>query len=102
MSHTASNSHLSWDSVLLLLFLSFVYYVIGRCSSNGLYSMLYIGCAMGILQCLIIHEGGLYVIYFMEHGFDLNRVFGPIQLAPYMPQMISGSDTDDSGNEKED
>jgi hypothetical protein len=64
--------------------------------------MFYLGCAIGVLQCLIIHEGGLYVVYIMEHGFDLNRVFGPIQLAPYMPQIISGSDTDDSGNEKED
>jgi len=57
---------------------------------------------MGILQCLIIHEGGLYVIYFLEHGFDFSRLFEHIQLAPYIPQIISGSDTDDDYNEKED
>jgi len=38
------------------------------------------GCATGILQCLL-----------------------HIQLAPFIPQIVSGSDTDDDGeNEKED
>ena len=60
------------------------------------------GCAMGILQCLIIHEGGLYVIYFLENYSDFSRLFEHIQLAPYIPQIISGSDTDDDYNEKED
>ncbi len=105
MTQTFSNSqdHLSWDSVLLFLFLSLVYYVIGWCSSNGLYSMFCFGCAMGILQCLAIHEGGLYVSSFMENYPDFSRLFEHIQLAPFIPQIISGSDTDDDGeNEKED
>jgi len=38
----------------------------GCCSSNGLFDMFCFGCAMGILQCLIIHEGELYIISFME------------------------------------
>jgi len=59
------------------------------------------GCAMGILQCLAIHEGGLYVISFMENYPDFNRLFEHIQLAPFIPQIISGSDTDGE-NEKED
>ena len=104
-THTFSNSqdHLSWDFVLIFLLLSFVYYVIGRCSSNGLHSMFYVGCAIGILQCLAIHEGGLYMISFMENYPDFSRLFEHIQLAPYTPQIISGSDTDDDGeNEKED
>jgi hypothetical protein len=65
--------------------------------------MFYFGCAMGILQCLAIHEGGLYVISFMKNYPDFSRLFEHIQLAPFIPQIISGSDTDDDGeNEKED
>jgi len=94
--------HLAWDFILILLFLSFVYYIIGWCSSNGLFDMFCFGCAMGILQCLAIHEGGLYVISFMENYPDFSRLFEHIQLAPFIPQIISGSDTDDGENEKED
>ena len=86
-----NRDHLSWDSVLLFLFLSFVYYVIGRCSSDELYSTFCFGCAMGILQCLIIHEGGLYVIYVLESYPDFSRLFEHIQLSPYTPQIVSGS-----------
>ena len=105
MTQTLSNSqdHLSWDFILILLFLSLVYYIIGWCSSNGLFDMFCFGCAMGILQCLVIHEGGLYAISFMENYPDFSRLFEHIQLAPYIPQIISGSDTDDDGeNEKDD
>ena len=107
MSHTLSipqnQAHLSWDFILLFLLLSFVYYVIGQYSSDGLHSMFYFGCAIGVLQCLVIHEGGLYVISFMENYSDFSRLFEHVQLAPYIPQIISGSDTDDDGeNEKED
>jgi hypothetical protein len=105
MTQTLSNSqdHLSWDFILILLFLSLVYYIIGWCSSNGLFDMFCFGCAMGILQCLVIHEGGLYAISFMENYPDFSRLFEHIQLAPFIPQIISGSDTDDDGeNEKED
>jgi hypothetical protein len=105
MTQTLSNSqdHLSWDFILIFLSFSFVYYVIGQYSSSGLNSMFYFGCAIGILQCLVIHEGGLYAISFMENYPDFSRLFEHIQLAPYIPQIISGSDTDDDGeNEKDD
>ena len=90
MSHTLSipqnQAHLSWDFILLFLLLSFVYYVIGLCSSNGLYSMFYVGCAIGILQCLVIHEGGLYVISFMENYPDyIDKLLEHIQLASFTP-----------------
>ena len=95
--------HLAWDFILILLFLSLVYYIIGWCSSNGLFDMFCFGCAMGILQCLVIHEGGLYAISFMENYPDFSRLFEHIQLAPFIQQIISGSDTDDDGeNEKDD
>ena len=61
---------------------------------------------MGILQCLIVHEGGLYIIYFLEnHAYvDFSRLFGHIQLAPYVPQVLSGSEEDgySEGSEDED
>jgi hypothetical protein len=39
----------------------------------------------------------------MENYPDFSRLFEHIQLAPFIPQIISGSDTDDDGeNEKED
>ena len=102
MSQTRSlsneNTHLSWDSLLVLVFIAFIYYILGRVSTNTLHSIYYFGCAMGILQCLIVHEGGLYIIYFLENHahVDFSRLFGHIQLAPYAPQVLS-DDEDESG-----
>ena len=103
MSQTRSLSgettHLSWDSILVLVFIAFVYYILGRVSTNTLHSIYYFGCAMGILQCLIVHEGSLYIIYFLENHahVDFSRLFGHIQLAPYVPQVLSGSEDEESG-----
>ena len=75
-------------------------------STNTLHSIYYFGCAMGILQCLIVHEGSLYIIYFLENHAHVNfsRLFGHIQLAPYVPQVLSGSEEDgySEGSEDED
>ncbi len=105
-THTLSNepTHLSWDSLLILLFIAFVYYVIGRFISNIPYSLYYFGCAMGILQCIFVHQSGLYLYYFLaNHGdVDFARLFGHIQLAPYTPQILSGSDTDEEDYSDED
>jgi len=97
-SLSSTTTHLPWDSILVLVFIAFVYYILGRVSTNTLHSLYYYGCAMGILQCLIVHEGSLYIIYFLENHahIDFSRLFGHIQLAPYMPQVLSGTD-DDSG-----
>jgi len=97
-SLSRETTHLSWDSLLVLAFIAFVYYILGRVSTNTLQSIYYFGCAMGILQCLIVHEGSLYIIYFLENHahVDFSRLFGHIQLAPYAPQVLSGTD-DDSG-----
>jgi len=96
---SSQSTYLSWDSVLILLFVAFVYYGMGRISSNSLHKFYYFGCAMGILQCLIIHQGALYLIYLIENfgHVDLSRLFGHIQLAPYTPEMVSDSDDDDDG-----
>ena len=108
MSQTRSlsneNTHLSWDSLLVLVFIAFIYYILGRVSTDTLHSIYYFGCAMGILQCLIVHEGGLYIIYFLENHahVDFSRLFGHIQLAPYMPQVVSGSDDDGYSEGSED
>ena len=108
MSQTRSlsneNTHLSWDSLLVLVFIAFVYYILGRLSTNTLHSFYYFGCSMGVLQCLIVHEGGLYIIYFLENHahVDFSRLFGHIQLAPYMPQVVSGSDDDGYSEGSED
>ena len=108
MSQTRSlsneNTHLSWDSLLVLVFIAFIYYILGRVSTNTLHSIYYFGCAMGILQCLIVHEGGLYIIYFLENHahVDFSRLFGHIQLAPYAPQVLSGSEDDGYSEGSED
>ena len=59
---------------------------------------------MGVLQCLIIHEGGLYIIYILENygHIDLSRLFGHIQLAPYTPQNLSDMESDESDDESDD
>jgi hypothetical protein len=56
---------------------------------------------MGVLQCLIIHEGGLYIIYILENygRIDLSRLFGHIQLAPYTPQSLSDMESDESDDD---
>jgi len=59
---------------------------------------------MGILQCLIVHEGSLYIIYFLENHahVDFSRLFGHIQLAPYTPQSLSDMESDESDDESDD
>ena len=96
-------THLSWDSLLVLVFTAFVYYILGRVSTNTLHSIYYFGCAMGILQCLIVHEGSLYIIYFLENHahVDFSRLFGHIQLAPYTPQSLSEMESDESDDESD-
>tara|TARA_Y100000768_G_scaffold384789_1_gene369512 strand:+ start:363 stop:707 length:345 start_codon:yes stop_codon:yes gene_type:complete len=105
-TRTISNqsTHLSWDSLLIMLFAALIYYVIGRISTNSLHKFYYFGCAMGIIQCVLIHEGALYLIYIMENftSIDLSLLFGHIQLAPYMPQVVSGSDDDGYSEGSED
>ena len=105
-TRTISNqsTHLSRDSLLMMLFAAFVYYAIATISNNSLHKFYYFGCAMGIIQCVLIHEGALYVIYIMENftNVDFSRLFGHIQLAPYMPQVVSGSDDDDYSEGSED
>ena len=56
---------------------------------------------MGVLQCLIIDEGGLYIIYILENygRIDLSRLFGHIQLAPYTPQSLSDMESDESDDD---
>jgi len=105
-TRTISNqsTHLSWDSLLIMLFAALIYYVIGRISTNSLHKFYYFGCAMGIIQCVLIHEGALYLIYIMENftSVDLSLLFGHIQLAPYTPQVVSGSDDDGYSEGSED
>ena len=87
MTQTLSNSqdHLSWDFILIFLSFSFVYYVIGQYSSSGLNSMFYFGCAIGILQCLVIHDPGLYAISYKKNHPDFSRLFEHNQLDPCIP-----------------
>lgn len=101
---SSQSTHLSWDSILMMLFAAFVYCAIGRISTNSLHKFYYLGCAMGIIQCILIHEGALYVIYILENftNVDFSRLFGHIQLAPYMPQVVSGSDDDGYSEGSED
>ena len=101
---SSQSTHLSWDSILMMLFAAFVYCVIGRISTNSLHMFYYLGCAMGIIQCILIHEGALYLIYILENftNVDFSRLFGHIQLAPYMPQVVSGSDDDGYSEGSED
>ena len=101
---SSQSTHLSWDSLLVLVFTAFVYYILGRVSTNTLHSIYYFGCAMGILQCLIVHEGSLYIIYFLENHahVDFSRLFGHIQLAPYTPQSLSDMESDESDHESDD
>ncbi len=101
---SSQSTHLSWDSLLIMLFAALIYYVIGRISNNSLHKFYYFGCAMGIIQCVLIHEGALYLIYIMENftSVDLSLLFGHIQLAPYTPQVVSGSDDDGYSEGSED
>tara|TARA_Y100000817_G_scaffold96806_1_gene75384 strand:- start:56 stop:427 length:372 start_codon:yes stop_codon:yes gene_type:complete len=101
---SSQSTHLSWDSILAILFAAVVYYGLGRISTNQLHSIYYFGCSMGVLQCLIIHEGGLYIIYILENygHIDLSRLFGHIQLAPYTPQNLSDMESDESDDDEED
>ena len=98
---SSQSTHLSWDSILAILFAAVVYYGLGRISTNQLHSIYYFGCSMGVLQCLIIHEGGLYIIYILENygHIDLSRLFGHIQLAPYTPQNLSDMESDESDDD---
>ena len=98
---SSQSTHLPWDSLLVLVFIAFVYYILGRVSANTLHSIYYFGCAMGILQCLIVHEGSLYIIYFLENHahVDFSRLFGHIQLAPYTPQSLSDMESDESDDD---
>ena len=101
---SSQSTHLSWDSLLIMLFAALIYYVIGRISTNSLHKFYYFGCAMGIIQCVLIHEWALYLIYIMENftSVDLSLLFGHIQLAPYTPQVVSGSDDDGYSEGSED
>ena len=101
---SSQSTHLSWDSILIMLFAAVAYYGLGRISTNQLHSIYYFGCSMGVLQCLIIHEGGLYIIYILENygHIDLSRLFGHIQLAPYTPQNLSDMESDESDDESDD
>ena len=105
-TRTISNqsTHLSRDSLLMMLFAAFVYYAIATISNNSLHKFYYFGCAMGIIQCVLIHEGALYLIYTMENftSVDLSLLFGHIQLAPYTPQNLSDMESDESDDDKED
>ena len=98
---SSQSTHLSWDSILAILFAAVAYYGLGRISTNELHSIYYFGCSMGVLQCLIIHEGGLYIIYILENygHIDLSRLFGHIQLAPYTPQNLSDMESDESDDD---
>ncbi len=101
---SSQSTHLSWDSILMMLFAAFVYCAIGRISTNSLHKFYYLGCAMGIIQCILIHEGALYVIYILENftNVDFSRLFGHIQLAPYTPQSLSDMESDESDHESDD
>jgi len=97
-------THLSWDSILLILFGACLYCIIGYCSSNLLHRLYYYGCATGMVQCVLTNEIGLYAIYFLENyaRVDFSVLFGHIQLAPYTPQVVSGSDDDGYSEGSED
>ena len=106
-TRTISNqsTHLSWDSLLIMLFAALIYYVIiGYFSSNSLYRLYYYGCATGMIQCLITNEVAVYSIYFLENyaRVDFSVLFGHIQLAPYTPQVVSSSDDDGYSEGSED
>jgi hypothetical protein len=97
-------THLSWDSILLILFGAFAHCIIGYFSSNSLYRLYYYGCATGMIQCLITNEVAVYSIYFLENyaRVDFSVLFGHIQLAPYTPQVVSSSDDDGYSEGSED
>ena len=65
-------------------------------TNNLIHRLYYYGCASGIVQCLIINEGTHYFIYLVEicRYIDFNILFGHIQLSPYSPQIISGTEDD--------
>ena len=97
--------HLQWSSILCLLTISIIYFILGYQFENLINGVFYYGIAVGIIQCLIIHECGLFITKCFLNCEPLywNCLVEYIQMVPYRYIYHSGSDTDDDGeNEKED
>ena len=98
-----SINRLQWSSILCLLTISFI---LGYKSKTLVNSVFYYGVVVGIIQCMIIHECGLFITkcFLNCEPLDWNCLVEYIQMVPYRYVYHSGSDTDDdySENEKED
>jgi hypothetical protein len=71
--------NLHWDSIVYLLLISLINLIMGILSDNHYASVFYYGCALGIAECVMIHEGGLYIAKYISENMLQNIASGGIE-----------------------